>query len=91
MLTGDRPQRVINMKQEAPDKPLPQRRLFGQAETPLGGKTAKEALEEWIEARKQPHTPTQAELDRYERMQVEAGGPIPARFRHLQYLNKRRR
>jgi hypothetical protein len=32
--------------------------------------------------------PTQAEEDRYERMQVEAGGPIPARFKHLQYLNK---
>jgi hypothetical protein len=23
-----------------------------------------------------------------ERMQVEAGGPIPARFKHLQYLNR---
>ncbi len=26
-----------------------------------------------------------------ERMQVEAGGPIPERFEHLQYLNKPRR
>ena len=26
-----------------------------------------------------------------ERMQVEAGGPIPERFEHLRYLNKTRR
>lgn len=34
------------------------------------------------------YTLTQAELDRYERMQVEAGGPIPSRFKHLQFSTR---
>lgn len=28
--------------------------------------------------------------DHLERSSVELGGPIPARFKHLQYLNKKR-
>jgi len=34
--------------------------------------------------------PTQSQINHLERTSVELGGPIPARFKRLQYLNKKR-
>jgi hypothetical protein len=81
--SGDRSQRYVVMT-ETDATIVPVRRQFA------AGEPSPEMAEciAAIERRRAGPPPTQAEADRYERMQVEAGGPIPARFKHLQYLNK---
>ncbi|AUB83233.1 hypothetical protein THSYN_21335 [Candidatus Thiodictyon syntrophicum] len=82
-----KPQRFFIMKEVVDETKTPARRKFAD-----GGQS--QEMADFIAAveqrRRDGPPPTPAELDRYERMQVEAGGPIPERFKHLQYINKAR-
>jgi SPP1 gp7 family putative phage head morphogenesis protein len=77
--------RLLTMTEESGDQLVPARAMFADA-AELARLTA--VWERIQRRRRDGPAPTQAELDRYERMQVEAGGTIPARFKHLQYLNR---
>lgn len=86
--SGEPPGKVIVMYEERDTTAVPPRRQFGTDADLQEARALAEAVER---RRRDGPPPTQAELDRYERMQVEAGGPMPARFKHLQYIDKARR
>jgi hypothetical protein len=83
----------IDMTENAPPRPVPDRRKFSADRSRLAtGKSAAARLAEYeaCQASGGQLTPDEQRRadDHLERTAVELGGPIPARFKDLQYLNK---
>lgn len=83
---GDHPDRIIVMSEADTQTTVPVWRQFAAAPA-AEGEAAAELLQYSARGELTPEQQRRAD-DHLERTAVELGGPIPARFAHLQYLNQ---